>query len=86
MTKQDEAPKGGSWANGGYEPRYVVRREDGKPIRENARYFVLQFNGEDPHALVAMRSYAFSVADTNPTLALDILRHLDNPSAAPSQH
>lgn len=79
-------PAGGSWRQGGYEARYIVRRADGKPIRGDARYFVLQFNGEDPHATAALYAYAGSIFAENRQLAEDIFKALADPASAPPQH
>jgi hypothetical protein len=61
---------------GGFEPRFVVERADGKPCRPGARYMVLDGSGADPHAVVALRAYAASVRADNPALASDLDRML----------
>jgi hypothetical protein len=57
------------YATGGFGPRFVVTRTDGKPCRESARYFVLDISGADPHAVKAARAYAESVYEENRHLA-----------------
>lgn len=74
------------YADGGFEPRYIVRRADGASIRVEARYMVLNYDGSDPHAVLALRVYAASVRAENPQLAHDIERNLSNPAIAPPQH
>lgn len=61
---------------GGFSPRFVVRRKDGKPCRAEARYMVLDGSGADPHALLALKVYAASVRAENPELADDLERML----------
>ena len=63
---------GSRYGAGGFSPRFVVTRADGKPCRPDARYMVLDGGGTDPHALLALRVYAASVRAENPTLADDI--------------
>jgi hypothetical protein len=70
---------------GGFEPRFIVRRTDGKPCRPEARYIVLDYAG-DPHAIRAIETYAESIQWENPGLAKDLLCALDNPEAWPAQH
>lgn len=62
------------YRSGGFSPRFVVRRADGKPCRASARYMVLDGSGADPHALLALKVYAASVRAENPELADDIER------------
>jgi hypothetical protein len=62
------------YASGGFEPRFVVTRTDGKPCRPEARYMVLDGSGYDQHATLALRVYALSVRGENPRLADDIER------------
>lgn len=65
------------YAVGGFEPRFVVRRADGKPCRPGARYMVLDGGGADPHALRALRAYADSVSTENQQLAEQLHDMLD---------
>jgi len=62
---------------GGFSPRFIVSRTDGKPCRETARYMVLDGSGADPHAVKAIRVYAESVRDENPDLANDLIRMVE---------
>lgn len=62
------------YGSGGFSPRFVVTRADGKPCRPGARYMVLDGSGADPHALLALKVYAASVRSENPELAADIER------------
>lgn len=62
------------YGSGGFSPRFVVRRSDGKPCRPEARYMVLDGSGADPHAVLALKVYAASVRGENPALAADIER------------
>jgi len=62
------------YGSGGFSPRFVVRRSDGKPCRKDARYMVLDGSGADPHALLALHVYAGSVRAENSELADDIMR------------
>lgn len=71
---------------GGYEPRFDITRTDGQPISAERRYMVLSFDGSDPEAVQALRLYAHLKEQTNPELAADLRRHLDNPVEAPAQH
>lgn len=61
---------------GGFGPRFVVSRTDGKPCRPEARYVVLDGSGADPHAVKALTVYADSVRADNPQLADDLVRML----------
>jgi hypothetical protein len=63
-----------------------VTRKDGKPIRAEARYLVLDYSGADPHALVAVKAYADSVRANNAQMAADLDDALVNPAAHPAQH
>ncbi len=64
------------YADGGFTPRFVVTRVDGKPCRASARYMVMDGSGADPHAWLALKVYAASVRAENPTLADDLERML----------
>lgn len=75
-----------AYTQGGFEPRYIVCRADGNPIRSSARYMVMNYDGSDPHAVLALRVYAASVKSENPQLAQDIERNLVDPVNAPPQH
>lgn len=59
---------------GGFEPRFCVRRTDGKPCRPSARYIVLDGSGSDRHAVKAILCYADSVEEENSQLASDLRR------------
>lgn len=74
------------YGKGGFEDRFRVTRVDGKPIRPEARYLVLDYSGADPHALVAIEAYAASVDEENHHLAMDLLTALQHPEAFPAQH
>ena len=74
------------YTQGGYEPRFIVARTDGQPIKAERRYMVLDFAGSDPHAIGALYFYAASVQIENPQLAADIRKHLGDPVNAPPQH
>jgi hypothetical protein len=71
---------------GGFEDRFCVTRRDGKPIRPSARYIVLDYSGADPHAVAALRAYAFSIRVDNPDMAFDVLDALASPEKWPAQH
>lgn len=71
---------------GGFEDRFTVTRKDGKPIRDTARYIVLDYSGADPHALVAIKAYANSIKTENPRMSADLLQALVTPKNFPSQH
>lgn len=71
---------------GGFEDRFCVTRRDGKPIREGARYIVLDYSGADEHAAKALSLYADSIEAENPEMAKDLRSALANPSAWPAQH
>lgn len=70
------------YATGGFSPRFVVTRADGKPCREGARYMVLDGSGADPHAVKALKVYADSVRGENPELAADLDKMLAGEWAA----
>ena len=70
----------------GFEDRFCVTRRDGKPIREGARYIVLDYSGADPHATFALRAYADSIRSENPQMAEDLIAALADPEAWPAQH
>lgn len=71
--------------SGGFEPRFIVTRTDGKPCRPEARYIVLDYAG-DPHARVAISEYARSIEAENPQMAADLRDALDHPERWPAQH
>lgn len=73
------------YSNGGFEDRFRVTRMDGKPVRSEARYLVLDY-ANDPHAKVAVQAYADSVRSENVTMADDLTDALGNPTAYPAQH
>lgn len=75
------------YKSGGLEEQFVIERIDGKPIPSDRRYsLILDFSGNDPHALNAAIAYADSVNTENPTLAVDIRAAVANPSIATKQH
>ncbi len=56
----------------GLEDRYSVKKiNDPTRKHDECRYFVLDPK-HDPHALTALRAYAASVRDENPSLARDL--------------
>jgi hypothetical protein len=55
----------------GLREKFRIRRVDGRPMPEGARYFVLRID-DDPHARAALRAYAASCAAENPALAADL--------------
>lgn len=65
------------FSDGGFSPRFIVSRTDGKVCRDSARYMVLDGSGADPHALKALRVYAESVRTDNEELANDLLKMLN---------
>lgn len=71
---------------GGFEARFNVARTDGKPIRPDARYIVLDYSGADPHAIKALQVYADSIESENAQMAADLRNALKNPSDWPAQH
>jgi hypothetical protein len=71
---------------GGFEDRFRVTRTDGKSINASRRYIVLDYAGNDPHAIVALKAYATSILEENPQMAFDVMRAIVSPSAFPSQH
>lgn len=73
------------YGTGGFEDRFRVTRTDGKAIRDEARYIVLNY-AQDPHAKAALTAYADSIEGENPTMAADVRACLTNPTAFPSQH
>ncbi len=73
LNQETDMSEGSRYAAGGFESRFVVTRTDGKPCRPEARYFVLDISGADPHALAALTGYAASVAGDNPQLAAALL-------------
>lgn len=75
------------YKQGGLEPRFIIERVDGAPIPDDRRYsLVLDFSGNDPHALKAAAAYATSVEHENPLLASDIRKAIADPTMAPAQH
>jgi len=56
---------------GGLRKKYDVRKADGTPVEDAARYFVLRYD-TDPNARAAMEAYAIHVSTANPRLAADI--------------
>ena len=72
-------------STGGFEDRFRVTRTDGKPVRPEARYIVLDYAG-DPHAQKAIEAYADSIEADNPQMAADLRDALINPGKYPKQH
>jgi hypothetical protein len=70
---------------GGFEPRFIVTRTDGKPCRASAHYIVLDYAG-DPHAKKALATYADSVEVENPAMAADVRAAIIDPTDFPKQH
>jgi len=64
------------YGSGGFSPRFVVARADGKPCRPGARYMVIDGSGADPHGWFALKTYARLVRSENPELADDLERML----------
>lgn len=56
--------------------KYKVEKSDGSPVDPAARYFVLRYD-TDPHARLAVWSYAMAVRVDNPQLALDLVNALE---------
>jgi hypothetical protein len=63
----------------GLYQRYIVSKTSGKPVDENAEYFVLRLdkNGKDPKHVKACRKavlkYAEEIADHLPELSKDLI-------------
>lgn len=72
--------------SGGFEDRFRVSRTDGKQIRKDARYIVLDYSGADPHALIALLVYAGSIESENPQMAADLRAAMATPELWPAQH
>lgn len=70
---------------GGFEDRFRVTRTDGKAVRGEARYIVLNY-AQDPHAKAALTAYADSIEAENPAMAADVRDCLTNPGKYPAQH
>lgn len=71
---------------GGFSPRFVVNRVDGKPCRESARYMVMDGSGADIHATKAIKVYAESVREENSALADDLENMLNSWPVELAQH
>lgn len=71
---------------GGFQDRFRVTRTDGQPIRQSARYIVLDYSGADPHASIALTAYADSIEADNPQMADDLRAALASPEQWPAQH
>ena len=64
----------------GLYSKYYISKANGNPIEDGAEYFVLRADS-DMHARKALKAYADSVKEDNPSLAFDInvlLSKLDN--------
>ena len=63
----------------GLHQRYIVSKTSGKPVDEDAEYFVLRVdkNGKDPKHIAACRKavlkYAEEIADHLPELSKDLI-------------
>lgn len=73
------------YGTGGFEDRFRVTRTDGKPVRAEARYLVLDY-ANDPHAKAAVAAYADSIEVENPAMAADLRQCLITPEQFPAQH
>lgn len=62
-----------SYKEGGYDQKYIITKKNGNPIDPEADYFVLRLD-KDPHAIVALFTYAQSVKRDNMPLALDVTK------------
>jgi Lar family restriction alleviation protein len=71
---------------GGFTARFDVTRTDGHPIDPARRYIVLDYAGSDPHAIVALRTYADSIEADNPQMAADVRDAIEHPENWPTQH
>lgn len=71
--------------DGGLEERYIIVRRDGKPMKPDSRYIVLNY-ATDPHAKAALQAYVESVRKDNPELARGIKLALDDPNHGIAQH
>jgi hypothetical protein len=69
---------------GGFEDRYRVTRTDGKPIRPEARYLVLNY--AEPHSHPAILALADTFEAENPQMAADLRDCIVNPAKYPAQH
>jgi len=73
IPKQLDNPKG-------LHKRYNVSKSNGKPVDENAEYFVLRvdLNGKDPKHIEACRkaviTYAENIQDHLPELSQDLIK------------
>lgn len=65
-----------NYKHGGYDKKYIITKKSGKPINPNADYFVLRVD-KDPHALVALESYANSVKVDNMELYNDLIQKIN---------
>jgi len=73
-----------SWKKGGLKPdKYIIFKDTGEPVDPEAKYFVLRYDS-DPHAVVALRAYAESVARENPEFANDILQEINARASRPA--
>lgn len=74
------------YKTGGFEERFLVIRRDGQPICPQARYIVLDYGGNDPHAVTALNLYADLVESENPQFAEGIRAAIAEPETGPVQH
>ncbi len=73
-------------AEGGFEARFTVTRTDGKAPLPHKRFFILEYSGDDPFAVEAMRYYASISQARNPQLSKDLLAATYDPAVSPAQH
>jgi hypothetical protein len=55
--------------------KYIIEKQDGTPIEDGAKYFVLRYD-KDTHAVEALKAYCASISKQNPLLANDIYNDL----------
>lgn len=65
-----------NYKHGGCDKKYIITKKSGKPIDPDADYFVLRID-KDPHALVALESYANSVKVDNMELYNDLIQKVE---------
>lgn len=66
----------GAFLSGGWVDKYLILRADGSPTDPEAIYFPLRLDN-DPYAREAAKLYADRIETTNPTLANDLRRKID---------
>lgn len=65
-----------NYKHGGYEKKYIINKRSGKQVDPSADYFVLRLD-KDPHAIVALESYANSVKVDNEELYNDLIKKIN---------